>query len=229
MPAPHCYGSARFSRVRLSLLDPDTLAPDLGAENGYVINSQILMNMGVVVEEGEEFTQKNGEGEVCQSLQEDSTFKRVTIRLRVCNLDPVLDSLLTGARLFEDSGVAVGAQTPAGGTAIEQPICFEGWTRATDGTGFAFPAATSPDAAYWHWVFPYAHGFTFADTELASGIHVFEYNGLGDDNTAITVNGPFNDWPDYIVAAGGVTGARGYFLDGPPPDSNCELEALTAS
>lgn len=221
MPSPSCYGSARISRVRISELDPDTLAPLAGSDNGLVIDHQILLSFDPVLRTGEEIEQTNGDGELCISLQEDDQLKRWTVRLQVCRIHPVLDAKLTGASLITDSGSPVGMQAPSAGVALSNPVCLEAWTRAIEVTAQAVAPVTSPDLSYWHFVFPYLHGCVPGSTELNSGAHLFEYNGRADENSAITANGPFNDWPDYVADAGGITKGYGKFLDGPPPDSAC--------
>jgi hypothetical protein len=207
-------------------LDPSTLQAYTGAGRGYVIDSQVLLTVGTEIEEGEEFTQKNAGGRLCASLREDDLFKRVTLSLQVCNLDPILENYLTGARLFNASGLAIGAQAPASNTALTAAVCLEGWSRAWDGTQQAIPAATSPSVAYHHWVFPHAHGFTVQDFDLNNGIHLFQYDGIGDENSAITLNGPFNDWPSTIADEGGVVGAYGHFFDSAIPSSTCATIAV---
>lgn len=221
MPTPHCFSSVRLERVRLAQLNTSTLQAQSGAGHGYVIDSQVVLTVGTEIEEGEEFTQKNSGGRLCASLREDDLFKRCTIQLQVCNLDPILENYLTGARLFTASGNAVGAQAPASNQALTAAVCLEGWSRAWDGTQQAIPAATSPNVAYHHWVFPYAHGFTIQDFDLNNGIHLFQFNGIGDENTAITLNGPFNDWPASIADEGGVVGAYGHFFDSAIPTATC--------
>ena len=230
MTAPHCYSSVRLERVRLAQLNPSTLQAQTGAGHGYVIDSQVLLTVGTEIEEGDEFTQKNGGGRLCASVREDDLFKRVTLSLQVCNADPVLESFLTGARLFRDgSANAIGVQAPAADTALTTAVCLEAWSRAWDGTQQGIPAVTSPNVAYHHWVFPYAHGFTVQDFDLANGITLFQFDGLGDENSAITLNGPFNDWPASIADEGGVVGAYGRFFDGATlPSATCATITVPA-
>lgn len=229
MTSPACYGSFRLERIRFALLDPDTLAPSPGANHGYVIDSQTVLNVGDVNETGDTVTVKNGGGRICVDAQDDDTFKRVALQLSVCSRDPLVEYFLMGARLFrDDSARIVGAQTPVAGSATNQPICIEAWSRAWDGTSQAISPTTSPELSYWHWVFPYSHGFTMQAVDLGNAGQVFQYNGLSDDNPAITLNGPFNDWPSYLADEGGVVGARGYFLDTAPPDATCAMITVPA-
>ena len=216
----HNTSSIRFERVRLSQLNPSTLQAYTGAGHGYVIDSQVVLTIGTEIEEGEEFTQKNGGGRLCASAQEDDLFKRVTLQLQICNLDPIVESWLTGARLFLDgSSNVIGAQAPASNSSLTAAVCLEGWTRAWSGTAQAIPPVTSPNVAYHHWVFPWAHGFTVQDFDLNNGIHLFQFTGIGDENSAISLNGPFNDWPSSIADEGGVVGAYGHFYDSAIPSS----------
>ena len=55
---------------------------------------------------------------------------------------------------------------------------------------------------------------------------MFTYTGQSTDNSAITLNGPFNDWPSYIADEGGVTTAMGWFQDGTIPANTTALESV---
>lgn len=226
MPSPHCFSSVRLERVRLARLDPSTLQAFTGAGNGYVIDSQVVLTVGTEIETGEEFTQKNAGGRLCASLREDDLFKRVTLQLQICNLDPVVESYLTGARTFASGGNIIGAQAPASNAPLTAAVCLEGWSRAWDGTQQAVAPVTSPNVTYHHWVFPYAHGFTVQDFDLNNGIHLFQFNGIGDENPQITLNGPFNDWPSSIADEGGVVGAYGHFFDATVPAATCATSSV---
>jgi hypothetical protein len=221
MSTPNCFGSLRLERLRLAILNDTTGAPSSGSTNGYVTDSQILVRRTPVIEEGEEFTQKNGAGRICQSAQDDSVLKRATLQVQLCEANPVLESFFTAGATFSSGGNVIGVQAPAAGTANTRKLCLEGWTAAWDGDAQAVPAYTSPNPAYWHWVWPLTRSWVFNDLDLGNGIHVFQFNGIAEENSAITANGPFNDWPAPVAGPGGVTRIEGRFLDATLPSVTC--------
>lgn len=210
------YQSLRFTRIRVSKIDPSTGAPLVGTTNAYVSNSQIQLQVGTNITTGDTGEQKNGNGDVCATFEDADRLKNVTLQLDLCSADTILRSFLTGGTLLIDpahASTAAGYEAPSTAGTLNAPVCLEGWTKAWDGGTQAIAASTTPNAAYWHWVFPWA---TFVEdtTTLNNGIHTFPMKGKSVENTGITANGPFNDWPLYVAQQGGITRCYGYFLDG---------------
>lgn len=210
------YQSLRFVRIRVSKLDPTSFAPLVGTQNAYVSNGQIQVQVGTNVTTGDTGEQKNGNGDVCATFQDPDRLKNVTLALDLCAADPILRAFLTGGTLMTDpahSNLPVGYQAPSVSGVLNAPVCFEGWTKAWDGGSQAVATSTSPNVAYWHWVFPNA-SFVEDTTTLSNGIATFPVKGISVENTAITANGPLNDWPLWVAQNGGITRCYGYFLDG---------------
>jgi hypothetical protein len=57
-------------------------------------------------------------------------------------------------------------------------------------------------------------------------VHLFQFNGIAEENTAFTLNGAFNDFPAYIADEGGVVSAYGRFLDDQIPAATCARIAV---
>lgn len=209
------YQSLRVARLRVAKLDPTSFAPLVGTQNGYVSNSQIQVQVGTNVTTGDSFEQKNGDGATCATYTASDTLKNITLQMDLCSADPILRSFLTGGALLTDpahSFLPVGYQAPSVTATVTAPVSLEVWTRAYDGSTPAVPTSTSPNAAYWHWVFPNCT-FTEDTTTLSNGIATFPVKGISVENTALTANGPFNDWPLWAAQNGGITRCYGYFLD----------------
>lgn len=216
MAAQADYSSLRFSRIRVAKLDPTTFAPLVGTTNGYVSNSQIQVQVGTNVTTGDSFEQKNGEGSVCSAFTGADQLKNITLTLDLCSADPILRSFLTGGVLMTDpahSFLPVGYQAPSVTATVTAPVCLEGWAHAYDGSAPAVATSTGASAPYWHFVFP---NCTFVEDTftLSNGIATFPVKGVSVENTAITANGPFNDWPLWAAQNGGITRSFGYFIDG---------------
>lgn len=210
------YQSLRFVRIRVSKVTAGSGAPLVGSANAYVSNAQIQAQISMNTTPGDDFTQANGNGDICATMTDADKLKSVGITMDLCAADPILRSFLTGGTLLTDpaqSSLPVGYQAPSTSGTLDSPVCLEGWTKAWDGTAQAVPTSTSPLAAYWHWVFPYCK-FVEDTTTLNNGIATFPVKGVSTENTGITTNGPLNDWPLWVAQNGGITRCYGYFLDG---------------
>lgn len=219
-----CYASVELAALRIAELTAAG-APSTGAGNGYVTDAAIQMGVTVEVETGTEFTQKNGLGAICATLKQPDTVKRVTLALELCQLDSQLIAMLTGGDPFTAGADVIGMQLPAvGGTPPN--LCVEAWTKAWDGGGQAVPSYTSPNPAYFHFVFPLTT-WVQGQFNMAEGFMVVPLTGSGSENNAITANGPFDDWPAAVAGRGGITRIGGWFLDEDIPTAACA--AITVS
>jgi len=211
MADPTCYSSLQACLIRLSKLDASG-APLAGAANGYASTAVIDLTVAVEIEEGDEFTLRNACGEICATFKDVDRIKRLNLSLNLCQLDFYLIEFLTDADLFESGGVPVGFQYPSVSAAAPNGVCFEIWTKAWDGTEQATPTFTTPDVAYDHWVFPRTK-WVMGDLTMENDLMVVPVEGTSEENSNITANGPFNDWPAAVAGAGGVTRVGGVFYD----------------
>lgn len=222
-----CYTSVDLCALRVAKLTTAG-APDTGADNGYVTDAAIKLGITVEVSAGQELEQKNGCGAICATLKEPDKIKRLTLDTDLCQLDAFLLEFMTGAPAFVDgSGNAIGQQFPAVGTE-PPPVCIEAWSKAWDDDQQAVDPFTSPDATYIHWVFPFTRWVQAAFT-LEHALVVIPVKGDGSENSQITANGPFDDWPTEIAAAGGVTHIGGWFFDDALPTVACEPIPVTSA
>lgn len=214
-----CYASLQLCALRVSLLTTGG-APDTGANNGYVTDAMINLGVAVELTEGDEFEQKNGCGAICAAFKAPDRIKRLNLSTELCQLDMELIAMFDGSDVFSSGGNVIGMQYPAIDSNLERVLCVEAWSKAWDGAQQAVPAFTSPDAAYFHWVFPRTQ-WVQGDKTLENGLLTVPLTGQGFENDNITANGPFDDWPAPIVAAGGITRVGGVFLDDTLPTAAC--------
>lgn len=219
MTTPTCYSSVDVLRIRVALLTAAG-APDDGSEHGYVSNG-ISVQRNAVIEEGDEFVQKNGDGSLCQVYRGCDKIKGVDITLQVCEADDQFSQLCIGGDLFGTATV-IGSQWPDFDDACAAPVSVEWWTYAWDGDA---QAVISGIPQYWHHVAPLVH-FVPGDQTYDHGIAVYSLVGKGTGNRAITANGPFNDWPAGLND--GVTSAYGKFLDASLPVVTCDYVQVTS-
>lgn len=226
MSDPHCFGSLQVCRLRVAELDAAGEAV-AGVSNGYISDAVVKVDVGVEIEQGDELTLKNGCGDVCQSFQGSDKIKRVTLAMDLCQLDSELVSLLVGGTLIDSAGDTIGWALPSIDDAAPNGVCLELWTKAWDGTEQATPASLGGAAAYFHWVFPRAT-FTLGDVTMENDIMVLPLTGYGNENSSLNADGPYNDWPGAVAAAGGFPTAGGWFLDDTIPEAVCGFVEVPA-
>lgn len=227
MSNPTCFSSLQACAIRVAKLTAAG-APSAGASNGYVTDALISLQVSVELTEGDEFEQKNGCGAICATFKDCDHIKRLSLSMDLCQLDAYLIEFLTDADLFSSGGNPIGWQYPSVTAGCPNGVSLEVWTKAWDGTEQAVPAFTSPDAAYWHWVFPKTL-WTLGNITMENALMVVPVSGFSEENTSITANGPFNDWPAAVAGAGGVTRVGGVFLDDAIPTGTCAPIAVSAS
>lgn len=226
--ASTCYTSIDLCAIRVAKLTTGG-SPDTGATNGYQTGAAIKLEITVEIETGEEFTQKDGCGEICATFKEPDKIKRLSLAMDLCQLDALLLEFMTGASSFSSGGNIVGSQFAAVGTNPD-PVCVEAWSKAWDNDQQAVVPFTSPDATYIHWVFPYTT-WVQGNLVVEHNLMVVPVTGNGRENANITANGPFDDWPTAISNAGGITRIGGWFFDDAlPADLDaCEAIAVTSA
>ena len=222
--ASTCYASIELAALRIATLTTAG-APSTGASKGYVTDAAIQLGVSIELETGSDFTQKNGLGAICATLKQPDTVKRVSLALDLCQLDSQLLSLLTGGATISSGGNVIGMQLPAVG-ATPPNICVEAWTKAWSGAEQAVAPFTSPGVTYFHFVFPLVT-WVQGQFTMEEGFMVIPVAGTGSENSKITANGPFDDWPSAVGNAGGITRMGGWFLEDDLPTVTCA--AITVS
>lgn len=221
-----CNASVDLCAIRVSKLTAAG-APLTGANNGYVTKAAIKLDIGVEVETGDEKTQKNGCGELLATLKDVDTIKGLTLAMDLIHLDAYLNEFLTGSDTFESGGNAIGFQFAAVGS-TPSAVCVEGWSKAWQVDHQLVAPFTSPLATYIHWVFPntqWVQGQLTAEHDIM----VVPVSGTGKENSKITANGPFDDWPVAVAARGGVTRIGGWFFDSSIPTPTCLKIPVTSA
>lgn len=212
-----CLAVIRACRIRIARLDASGV-PDPGADNMIVTSDLTEMGVTFVYEDGDEFTVKNGCGELCVNFRGQDQFKRLDVTLGLCKPDPSIEEILGGGTYIE-SGDQVGYSLPRIGV-IDNPngVSIELWSQRIDADG-------SPDADY-----PYDR-FIFPRVKLRHGNRTFNngpitiaFQGQAVENPN-WYDGPANDWPDPTNSVA----AMSHIQDNVLPDVTCGYLALEAS
>ncbi len=226
MSDPHCFGSLQVCRLRVAELATNGV-PVAGADNGYVTDAVIKVDVSTEIEQGDELTLKNGCGSVCQTYKDSDRLKRLSLKMDLCQLDSELISLLVGGTVIDSSGDTIGFALPSLDDDPSNGVCLELWTKAWDGSEQATPASLSNAAAYFHWVFPKAT-FTLGNITMENDVMTIPVEGFSNENSSLPAHGPYNDWPAAVTAAGGIVTAGGWFLDSSIPDAECGFITVPA-
>jgi len=224
MPAPSCYGSIQACRLRVASLD-DGGAPDSDTPGSVIVtDSLIQVQTSYEIETGQEFTQKNGCGDICQTFKEDDKLKRVTLELQLCQLDYELIALLLNATLITgdivEADAPIGYDLPPSTASAGNGVSMEVWTKAWDGGSQAVSGTGDP--LYHHFVWPKTTWVPGQRT-LQSGILVIPVSGTGVENPQIG-DGVANDFP-----ISNPQGAEMAFLDDNLPSADCGATDIVAS
>jgi hypothetical protein len=219
----NCVGSLQVCRLRVAQLTAGGL-PDSGSDTGYISDAIIQANISVELESGDDFVLKNGCGNLCQTFKDSDRVKRVNIDMELCQLDSELVGLLVGADTFVDmSNNTLGAALPSSTDTPSNGVALELWTKAWDSNQQANASligGSSNDVLYFRWFFPFVR-FQLGAMTLQNDILRIPVAGYGQENSDMPAEGPFQDFPTAVEAAGGIVTAGGWFLDDTMPEAQC--------
>ena len=223
-----CITSLQLCALRVAQLTTAGRPTVPGTNRGYVTDSAIKLQVGVTMKTGVDIEQQNGCGNICAAFKQPDKIKRVDLAMDLCQWDAQLIAMLVSGNVISSGGNAIGYLFPDTGGADPLPVCLEVWTKGWAGTQQVAPAFTTPNAAYMHWVFPFVQ-FTHGQFTLENQLLVLPLTGPGSPNTNITTNGPYDDWPPAVSAAGGMTRVGGWFYDGSLPSVTCNYINTTSA
>lgn len=123
--ATHCFIPILGKRLRATTLDNCGSIPDDAeqiATDGFV-----TISLSSEVEEGAEIIVRKASGALCVNEKMADSFKRFTVEIEFCGVNPSLLGIVSNARPYEDgSGDVIGFAVPEG--AIEKWFALELWT-----------------------------------------------------------------------------------------------------
>lgn len=185
-------GSVYALGLRISKLDSNG-APIVGANNSYLTQALVKIELGLEYEDAKEVTQLNGSGDVCIEFQAPYTLKRGSIAgLQLCQPDPNILQFLIGGDTINDNAVPtpnqIGYRAPLTGVEeIPNGVAVEAWSRAVIGSAFARALP------YLHWTMPQCYFMPTGNMILAADGSVLpELQGYSIQNPGFG-SGPNND------------------------------------
>lgn len=127
MPA-RCFTPILGKRIRVVQLDKCANLPTAAAADSMAVTDGFIsVQLSSEVEDGTEIITKKADGSLCVNEKLADSFKRFTIELEFCGVDPGLLSLVSNAEVYEDyQSNPAGIVVPEG--TIDKTFSLELWT-----------------------------------------------------------------------------------------------------
>lgn len=228
--ASRCYPLLRLRRVRVTQLDECgrpiyTESPGEGVLPNHVVsNGVVRLAYEEDIEEGDEFIQKNGWGELCINDRANSYYKRNNVTIEFCDVDPELFSIVTGTDLILDSaGLAVGYRRLEG--LLDSNFALEGWV------GVPGVECGVTNLSYGYILFPLVTNATLEGVEFGNAVTTFTMTGFTRPGVGWGA-GPYDVQPDGESPAGygpldpevgPLEHYRKLLSDAPIPEATCGI------
>lgn len=185
-----CFQPIFGKRVRLTRLDLCGNPPPAGEECAYVATDGfVTLTLSSEIEDGTEIITRKASGALCVNEKASDSFKRFTLEMEFCGVNPDLLGIATNAEpYFNWSGESAGVTVPEGD--LDGRFALELWTGLTG-------AACEPGAeeASGYLLLPFVNAGVIGDLEVG-----------GEDAVTFSMTGAFtrggNQWGTgpYAVA-----------------------------
>lgn len=125
--ATQCFKPIFGKRIRVSLMDSCCRAVTGGSCAEIVTDGFISLSLSSEVEDGAEVITRKASGELCVNHKAPNAFKRFTLEMEFCGVDPDLLSFMTNMSAYQDwAGDIAGATAYEG--MVDQKFGLEVWT-----------------------------------------------------------------------------------------------------
>lgn len=179
-------------RIRVTRLDECGNFPAPGTACAYVATDGfVTVQLSAEVESGQEIITRKADGSLCVNERGADSFKRFTVGVTFCGVDPALMALLTNAEQYANyAGDIAGITIPEG--TIDTKFAFELWTGLT---GQACEPGVEEASGYL--LLPFVNSGTLGDLEIGGENAIdFSMSGgftLGRNNWGVGPYGVLND------------------------------------
>lgn len=159
--ATRCFTPVLGKRIRVTRLDNCGNVPVTGTANAVAVTDGFIsLTLSAEVEEGSEIITKKADGSLCVNEMTDSSFKRFTMEMEFCGVNPGLLSLVTNAKQYANYAADIAGFTVPEGT-ISGSFAFEMWTGLS---GAACPTGVQEASGYL--LLPRVKAGTLGDIEV---------------------------------------------------------------
>lgn len=198
----HCFTPLLGKRLRITrLTDCGALLAPAAANSFIVTEGFVTVTLSSEVEDGTEIIQKNAQGNICVNERQSSTFKRFTVGLTLCGVNPSLLSFVSNADTYNDyAGDVAGIKVAEG--PITGKFALELWT------GLAGQACIGGNEASGYLLLPQIQAGVLGDIEVngenavnasLSGAFTVGGNGWGVGPYQVVYNG--SNQPAFLPQA----------------------------
>lgn len=140
--ATTCFIPLLGKRIRVTKLDTCGNVPaGATADSQLVTDGFITVNLSSEVDDGAEIITKKADGSLCVNEKLASTFKRFTVGITFCGVNPSLLAMVTNASSYNDYTVSNVAGIKVAEGAVDKNFALELWTGISG-------AACLPGAAF---------------------------------------------------------------------------------
>lgn len=124
----HCFTPVFGKRIRVTTLDGCGNWPIAAEEDALIVTDGFIsVSLTSEVEDGTEIIQRNAAGALCVNERMASSFKRFTVELEFCGVNPSLLGMVTNAEPYNDyAGDVAGFTVPEG--ELSKAFALELWT-----------------------------------------------------------------------------------------------------
>lgn len=226
--ATRCFSPIFGKRIRATTLDLCGNPPAPGDPCAYVATDGFIsITLSAEVEDGTEIITKKANGDICVNERSADSFKRFTVEIEFCGVNPDLLAIATNAEPYPAwNGDISGITIPEG--ALTSKFALELWTGLT---GQACEPGTEEASGYL--LLPFVQSGVLGDLEIN-----------GENAISFTMTGAFtkggNQWgvgPYAVMGNGGIPSSLPLALDPldhllltetdiAPPPSACECQPM---
>ncbi|QDP45518.1 hypothetical protein SEA_FUZZBUSTER_34 [Microbacterium phage FuzzBuster] len=186
--ATHCFIPVLGKRLRATELDAcGVVTPSTSLE--VTTDGFITITLSSEVEEGTEILQRNAAGQLCVNQKQADSFKRFTVEIEFCGVNPSLLSIVSNAEPYEDyAGDVAGFTVPEG--EITKKFALELWTGLS---GQACLPGEAQDEASGYMLLPFVQAGVLGDITIdGENAVTFSITGAYTIGGNAWLNGPYN-------------------------------------
>lgn len=192
----------------------------VGAASMLTTKGYISVGATAQLETGEEFIVKNACGELCVNEKDADQFKRYDLEIQLCQVDPELLELISGARLLVDGGTSRGFAH--GENPLTENFSLELWTKVSGG-------ACTGDPEYYWFAFPWVTNGVMSDVTFENGPLTLTINASTHGAGAGWGRGLGTDYVLPVTEEAQTTDHMlAYLTTVAPPAPACGLQAVTS-
>lgn len=218
-----CISGIKACRLRITRLDACG-APVVGLKSVVTSKGFISVVSTADIEVGQEYIVKDACGDLCINEKDCDRFKRLTLALKFCIVDPAAAEIMTGNRVQVNAG-----GDAVGFTVSEEVECDNYWSLELWQKIAGQPCDISGAQEWMYWAWPYLQKGTIGSNTFGNAAFEFDVDGVTSKGVVAntwgaTNRGPFNVLPVVQALIPGEH-LSATITNVQPPDAVCGYQA----